>query len=58
MSYVIKYKNPFVIGEAVDPRLHNILTQAIMPQEVRRDLYSGAGNGTKAVWYLEKGVVH
>lgn len=40
ISYILKHENPFVIGDASELRLHNILTKAIMPEDIRRDLIS------------------
>ena len=57
MSYVTKYKNPFVIDRALETRLHNILPHAIMLDEVRKDLTLVQKLG-RTVKHIHKGEIH
>ncbi len=36
MTYIVTHENPFKVVNDTEKRLHNILTSAIMPDEVRK----------------------
>ena len=40
MEYIELYKNPFQITEKTEKQLHNIISQEVMPAEVRESLLS------------------
>jgi hypothetical protein len=54
VSYVLKYENPFTVNQSTEPKLHNLLTRAIMPDEVRKAMSSVKETGAKLVETLRK----
>ena len=54
IEYIKLYKSPFQITEATEKQLHNIISQEVMPTEVREGILSVESKKPSVVQWIQK----